>query len=227
MPNWSGKFECGTCRKAFAAGYQARDDHCLSTGHEPPRNECERCPLYFVNKYWVNRHMAHANHWGYECQTCHQTFKTLGQCNYHERQHSDAYCGGCSQSFGSSHDFEQHLRSCGAIHPLPSCVFCNEEMSSAGSVCSHIESGSCRAAPHLNRDEVYRFVRLKDPDGVISKNMHQSKIYHCPNRKCRRPFRDLADVVNHLESEKCGFIKYHEIRKKLPDIVRGNKWISF
>lgn len=55
----------------------------------------------------------------------------------------------------------------------------------------------------------------------------QSKIYHCPNRKCRRPFRDLADVVNHLESEKCGFIKYHEIRKKLPDIVRGNKWISF
>ncbi|KAK0722144.1 hypothetical protein B0T26DRAFT_643774, partial [Lasiosphaeria miniovina] len=165
----------------------------------------------------------------------------------------------------------QHLRSCGAINPLLGCVFCNEEMSSAGSVCSHIESGSCRAASHLKRDEVYRFVRLKDHDGVISKNMlnwggtvkytathgawngsgyqcnicmrhfdllqglnqhlnrhHQSKIYHCPNEQ--NMLKAISGSCRRREPPRKREMRLYQIpqnRKKLPDIVRGNKWISF
>lgn len=35
----------------------------------------------------------------------------------------------------------------------------------------HLESGSCSVAYNMTRDEIYRFVRAKDPKGIICKKL--------------------------------------------------------
>lgn len=35
----------------------------------------------------------------------------------------------------------------------------------------HLEAGSCAVAYTMSRDEIYRFVRAKDPNGIIAKKL--------------------------------------------------------
>lgn len=35
----------------------------------------------------------------------------------------------------------------------------------------HLERGSCPGAPQLNRDQIYKLVRSRDPNGIISKKL--------------------------------------------------------
>lgn len=62
----------------------------------------------------------------------------------------------------------QHLQS--NIHRgfnVP-CPFCNTNFTSASGAIHHIERGSCRNAPNLNRQTILRMVRERDPNGAIT-----------------------------------------------------------
>lgn len=137
----------------------------------------------------------------------------------------------------------------------------------------HLESGSCRNAPSLNRDSIYKFVRSKDPSGLVSKKLigwegssqntysctdrawngrmwecylchrgfgtmhglnqhlnspaHQQNLYHCPNRSCRQDFKTLAAIINHLESEKCGAMRFEQVQRNIHGMVNGNRLIGY
>jgi hypothetical protein len=76
-----------------------------------------------------------------------------------------------------------------------------------------VESEGCPAASNLNRDQIYRFIRSKDPNGVISKKLlewHGS--YECEVNEqswngyayecylCDREFRRLSSLNQHVNS---------------------------
>lgn len=158
----------------------------------------------------------------------------------------------------------------------------------------HLERGSCPGAPQLNRDQIYKLVRSRDPSGIISKkligwvgeanvtyeassrswngfgyecylchkqcsslsglNQHmnsaarkytasmrcntytdhrsrivtdQQELYHCPNLACRANFKTLAAIINHLESESCGAVRFDRVQQRAADIFRGGRTITF
>ncbi|KAK8080003.1 hypothetical protein PG997_007821 [Apiospora hydei] len=59
------------------------------------------------------------------------------------------------------------------------------------------------------------------------KASHQQALYHCPNKNCRKNFNTLAAVINHLESESCGFTRFMNVQRSATNILSGDRQISF
>lgn len=135
----------------------------------------------------------------------------------------------------------------------------------------HLESGCCPAAP-LDRDELYRAVRNRDPDGLIANLLlnwsgsdvyevselawnssveayqcylcarlftkisslnqhlnspvHQRELYHCPHRQCIKEFTTLAALVNHLESESCGYMRFESVQNNVGNLLDPRRMIE-
>ncbi|KAK6081115.1 hypothetical protein SCUP515_03256 [Seiridium cupressi] len=93
------------------------------------------------------------------------------------------------------------------------CPFCKRGYNTATGLCGHLKAGACPRAPMLDRDQVYRVVRSKDPGGVISERLigwHGSPKYEADDRTwnrqgyecylCRRDFAQLSGLNQHLAS---------------------------
>jgi len=52
-------------------------------------------------------------------------------------------------------------------------------------------------------------------------------LYHCPNRQCGKEFKALAAVINHLESETCGAMRFGTVQRRIGDFVSGDRLLKF
>ncbi|KAK4452196.1 hypothetical protein QBC34DRAFT_399420 [Podospora aff. communis PSN243] len=166
-------FECGTCGKEFPAGWRARENHYKSTGHLPPAFECDTCDAWFRSNNAKWQHMAVKNHFAWRCRDpdCEQTWPTEEQLKEHEIE--DHYlCNKCDRYFSNLNNIRMHLRSRDHIgEQSVQCPFCKTSYTTATGLVHHLEHGFCPSAPFLNRDDIYRYVRSKDPGGLISKKL--------------------------------------------------------
>lgn len=56
---------------------------------------------------------------------------------------------------------------------------------------------------------------------------HQAQLYHCPKSACGKQFTSLAAVINHLESESCGYTRFANVQRVVPGVLSGNRMIGF
>ncbi|KAK1830091.1 hypothetical protein QBC39DRAFT_117082 [Podospora conica] len=286
-------FECGDCSRAFPAGWSARENHCRATGHSRPRFECDKCDAHFRNERARWNHMSQANHFDWDCQFCDETWPNEEALDNHYIDDHN-WCESCDRWFQNSNNIRAHLNS--RIHRGQNicCPFCSSQFTTATGMVHHLERGGCSGAPRLNRDEIYRFVRSRDPSGIISKKLigwtgeedvtyeannrawngsgyecylchkefsllqglnqhlnsavrkytgntrcracanHRSfsipdkqALYHCPNLACRANFKTLAAIINHLESESCGAVRFDKVQQRVSDIFRSGRTITF
>ena len=52
----------------------------------------------------------------------------------------------------------------------------------------------------------------------LSSAAHDDKIYHCPRRSCGRQFHALSGLIAHIESQKCGVMKFGGVRDAMDDM---------
>ncbi|KAM7196068.1 hypothetical protein V8F33_006360 [Rhypophila sp. PSN 637] len=248
------------------------DQHCEATGHSPSRFECDTCDAYFRSETARRQHMSARDHWykPYEYALCTDRFVNKEDYKDHEIEDHHYYAD-YDRHFQNFNNIKMHLNS--RIHRGTDieCPFCKRFFTTATGMVHHLERGSCPAARNLSREEIYRFVRQKDPQGVISKKLigwsgdatyevttrfwdgdcfrcylcgrgfgslsslrahinsptHQQALYHCPNRRCGMEFKALASVINHLESETCGAMRFETVQRRITDIVSSDRRITF
>ncbi|RSH86372.1 uncharacterized protein EHS24_004622 [Apiotrichum porosum] len=224
MPPWNDHFECGDCHRAFPAGWLARNQHCKATGHGRPNFECDKCHYLFHNEEDQRKHEIDDHLW----------------------------CGPCTREFRSSNNIQQHLRSGVHVGSNITCPWCKGGFATAAGVTAHLENGGCPNIK-LNRQQIYDFVRAKDPHGFLSKNLieyhghetwtasdesyngkqhlnspvHRPEVYHCPNRQCAHDFKSLASTANHLESESCGFMSFKAVQDMFPTMTTSRLMLAF
>ncbi len=59
-------------------------------------------------------------------------------------------------------------------------------------------------------------------------NLDQRVLYHCPNWRCRRDFVNLGGVVEHLERETCGYLRFERVEKETMALMNNtNRQIGF
>ncbi|KAI1461519.1 hypothetical protein F4805DRAFT_235423 [Annulohypoxylon moriforme] len=236
-------FKCLDCPRVFR-DWHARYQHCNATDHSP-----------------LN----------YECRCCDEIWSTSELRRDHEAKEHN-YCSDCDRTFNNANNLKMHLNSRKHRGTGIKCPFCKTGFVSATGLAHHLEGGRCSAASSLNRDMVYRAVRMKDPDGVLAKKLigwhgsstyeatgsawngdawecylchrnfvsmnvlnghlnspaHQQALYHCPNRHaCGRDFKTLAAVMNHLESESCGYSRFEAVQNTVTQIVSGDRRLTF
>ncbi|EMR67222.1 putative zinc finger protein [Eutypa lata UCREL1] len=261
---------CGTCHRDFVS-VRAREQHMDALGHSQPTHECDTCSKYFGNRAAVVQHMNASNHWMYDCPLCDETWPSKDKVDKHVIEYHH-HCKDCDRTFGDYNRIKMHLNSRTHRRSEMGCPFCKRAFVSATGLSHHLESGSCPKAPSLDRDMVYKLVRSKDPNGIVSKKLigwhgsskyeatgqawngsawecyfchrdfntktgldqhlnspiHQQNLYHCPNRMdCGKDFKSLAGVMNHLESESCGFTRFEKVQTGFRGVVGGDRLIGF
>ncbi|KAK7426990.1 hypothetical protein QQZ08_006417 [Neonectria magnoliae] len=207
-----------------------------------------------------------------QCQICDFHYPSEKQLKSHQIE-DPLYCAECNRTFRNGNNIQQHLNS--ALHRPKAdinCPFCARSNGTATGLVHHLERGACPNAP-LDRDTLYRAIRQRDPDGVISKKMlewhgsdtyeatsrawnsrcsayecylchqlfntlgalnqhlasprHQQNLYHCPGRSCGKEFSTLAALINHFESESCGFMRFQAVQTSVQSIVSSDRRIGF
>ncbi|XDG07074.1 hypothetical protein ABKA04_006689 [Annulohypoxylon sp. FPYF3050] len=72
------------------------------------------------------------------------------------------------------------------------------------------------------------FLNITALNQHLNSPAHQQALYHCPNRhRCGRDFKTLAAVMNHLESESCGFSRFEAVQNTVSNIVSGDRLLTF
>ncbi|KAI0121923.1 hypothetical protein F4814DRAFT_194350 [Daldinia grandis] len=261
---------CGTCEREFVT-WRSREQHMDALDHSTPEHECDKCSRFFNSRSAAVNHMNVKNHWFHECSICNETRPTDDQVKEHEIE-EHFYCADCDRTFNTYNNIKMHLNS--RVHRGINidCPFCRNPYTSATGLAHHLERGACPRAPCLDRDEVYKLIRVKDPGGLISKKLigwsgspnylatyeawngrafecylchrtfasleslnqhlrspaHQQNLYHCPSRLlCGREFISLAGIMNHLESESCGYTRFENVQRASQNIMNPTQLISF
>jgi hypothetical protein len=110
-----------------------------------------------------------------------------------------------------------------------SCPFCQSGFNAVWEVAEHLESTSCEQSPDLDRSSIHHRQCQQDPDEVMTvrttdrhTNSHknESLLYRCPNRagSCKGKFMSsFTELLAHLESEVCGFIKREDLWKDISE----------
>ncbi|KAI8631287.1 hypothetical protein F5Y19DRAFT_25785 [Xylariaceae sp. FL1651] len=199
------------CGKVFGSRH-ARYQHMNALGHCLPTRGCDRCQAMFTNRSDAVSHMNFFNHWRHECSLCTHTRSTKDDIRQHEVE-AHYYCSECGREFQSLNNIKMHLNS--RIHRGTNldCPFCKGSYTTAAGLAHHLESGSCPNAPNLNRDELYKAIRSRDPSGVITKKLigwQGSTHYEATTQTwngyyyecyfCHRQFNTLPSLNQHLQS---------------------------
>jgi hypothetical protein len=175
---------------------------------------CNVCWRYFNTQHAQWQHKTDKNHFDWECACCNLTYDTQQLCREHEISDHN-HCADCDRTFMSQNNIQQHLRSSAHMGSSITCPFCKRGFTTATGLVHHIEGSACPQARGLDRDDVFRIVRQKDPSGVISKKLigwTGSTSFEATNRTwnrylgafecylCNRTFGYLSSLNQHLQS---------------------------
>lgn len=168
-------FKCDSCPLRCNT-WEACVHHMNNTGHWIWTFECETCEARFNTQQAVEEHMEEENHYSYQydCETCDYLFPTAYDRDRHQQQeghYKHLYCKDCNRYFQNANNLSQHKKS--RIHQGfdTICPFCNNGFVTATGVTHHLESGSCPNAQGLNREALYRELRRRDPNNVITERL--------------------------------------------------------
>lgn len=123
-----------------------------------------------------------------------------------------AYCSTCDRTFLNEHNLQQHLRS--HIHRGTDtlCPFCNRGFSTATGLIHHLERGSCPRAPGIDREQIFRIMKQRDPNGYVTNLLlkYETSSYTTSSQSwngrawqcyfCNREFRTQSSLNQHLNS---------------------------
>ncbi|RAL04020.1 uncharacterized protein BO80DRAFT_486265 [Aspergillus ibericus CBS 121593] len=211
-------FECETCDEEFNCEEEA-DLHMSRYKHYAPKIPCDTCDRKFHTQRSADQHMDALGHWvpPWPCETCNLMFFSESTAEKHmrEKNHYRYYCRPCDRRFQNENNLKMHLNS--KIHRGQDivCPFCKTGFATATGVTHHLERGSCPHAPSLNREAIYKFIRSRDTQGILTKKMlewHEDDNgkYTATSRAfngkswecyiCHRKFNTSAALSQHLNS---------------------------
>lgn len=56
--------------------------------------------------------------------------------------------------------------------------------------------------------------------------LDQQALYHCSNKKCAEGFKILGGLINHLESEACGAMRFDQVQAGVERLIRGGRLLE-
>ncbi|KAM3503226.1 hypothetical protein MY11210_008798 [Beauveria gryllotalpidicola] len=182
--------------------------------------ECQACGREFKTERAMEQHMDAKGHWPIECHLCYDTFFDEEDRQQHE--HVDHhYCADCDRQFQNFNNLRMHLNSNRHRGGSIACPKCSKSFTTATGLAHHFEMNACPNAT-TSRDTIYRYVRSKDPNGLISKQLLEwdgPATYEATERTwngdgyecylCHREFNSLHGLNQHLNSAAHQQALYH------------------
>ncbi|GLA57206.1 hypothetical protein AtubIFM54640_003331 [Aspergillus tubingensis] len=146
---------------------------------------------------------------------------TEGAAEQHMRakSHYKNYCHPCNRRFDTANNLKMTSLVASKLENPPRSrrplSFLNAAFTTATGAAHHLETGSCKRAVGLNRETIYKFVRSRDTQGVITRKLlewnEDDNIQYKANSRayngdywecylCHREFNSLTALNQHLNS---------------------------
>ncbi|KAK6852529.1 hypothetical protein PG995_011080 [Apiospora arundinis] len=247
------EFECDTCERFFPTRRQVDDhmnskDHWSNYGNETAiEYPCRLFQCYHIaaTEEDRNQHEAYAHDF---CGDCHRFFNNGNNAWMHRNSKlhrgTPIRCPFCHEYYSAATALCQHLEK-GGCPKLPNLT--REQIYQVvrskdpkGIITKNLIGwhSSVSITYYANESawngwayECYlchkTFGQIESLNRHLGSSAHQQALYHCPNRDCGKDFTTLAGLMNHLESESCGFIRFSSVQRTATDIVSGNRQIRF
>jgi hypothetical protein len=65
------------------------------------------------------------------------------------------------------------------------------------------------------------FGTLQGLNNHLKSPVHEQNIYRCPGRGCGREYKVLSGLVQHVESESCGLMRFAAVQKQASNGIQG------
>ncbi|KAK1759098.1 hypothetical protein QBC47DRAFT_293087 [Echria macrotheca] len=208
-----------------------------------PPYECDYCYQSWDDKGDRNDHEVEDH---FYCRGCDRRFGTYNSIKQHMRSriHSgkDMGCPFCKRSFVSATGLTHHLEtgSCSRARNIDrqavySIVRARDPRGAISKKLLTWEGDSdYEATGESWNGEFYEcylchreFGKLQGLNQHLNSPAHQQSLYHCPQGGCRTDFKTLASLINHLESESCGFMRFEAVQKRMGNLVSSNHLLTF
>ncbi|ETS75134.1 hypothetical protein PFICI_13618 [Pestalotiopsis fici W106-1] len=184
-------------------------------------NYCHDCDRTFMNANNLRQHLNSRTHvgQGMSCPFCKGSFTTATGLTHHLER------GSCPRATNLNRDtIFRALRSRDTGGVITNNLL---EWHGDGQY-----SVTDRAYNYNRRAwECYLCNRLFNSSHGLNQHLnsaaHQSNLYHCPKQSCGKQFKNLAAVINHLESESCGYTRFANVQQVVPGVLSGHRMIGF
>ncbi|KAL5903099.1 hypothetical protein ACKVV7_011407 [Pyricularia oryzae] len=233
-------FECNECDKTFPGqkelGKHLDDDHSW---------DCNRCHKKFSTEKEVTMHEH--NHHNY-CQECDRTFGNRTSLGMHFKssvhRSQPVQCPFCKVQLATASGLIHHLEN----STCPKAKFLN--LDTVYAVLRLIDSGGFFTKKLIEpsnpaKKKVVGRAHNEATDGWdcclchkvfresshlkqhLSSPAHRQRTYHCPQRICYTGFKTVGGLVNHIESEICGFCRFEDVQSRARDLISGKLLKNF
>ncbi|KAF4630250.1 hypothetical protein G7Y89_g7885 [Cudoniella acicularis] len=183
---------------------------------------CYPCDKYFNTQNGYSMHMEH--------NTAHKDLDW--ECEHmHSRIHAgaDMQCPFCKRSFATASGVTIHLESGSCSSGLNrhkindmvrrldrNNVITRPMITMPGY--DRVETIATSRAWNGSGFECYlctkQFNSLHSLNNHLKSPAHEQKIYRCPNRQCGREYKLLSGLVQHVESESCGLMRFSQVQRQ-------------
>ncbi|KAK8101672.1 hypothetical protein PG999_012046 [Apiospora kogelbergensis] len=236
-------FECNKCSHYF--GSEATQfKHMEDMNHFA--FDCCRCSLTWPTEDQLTSHQHEKHNYCAECDRVFMSYNNLKQ-HLHSRRHLGQsigcpFCGSCwVTAAGMTHHLESGA--CPKASKVnrdtlykfvrskdPGGVFTKNLVGYQGS--TYYEANEQSYNPYRGGYQCYLchslFSSLQGLTQHLNSPTHQQPLYHCPNRiTCDKEFKSLASIINHLESESCGFVRFEKVQRGFQDLLNMGRQIKF
>ncbi|KAK8041281.1 hypothetical protein PG994_014288 [Apiospora phragmitis] len=221
------KFECDTCSRTFGSE-TARFQHMSNLEHF--EFGCRRCSWTWPTEEQLTEH-EHDDH-NY-CKECDRTFMSRNSLTQHLRssrhQGQNIKCPFCKNCFATATGLTHHLETgaCSVATGLNrDTLYKFVRSKDTGGVFTK-NLLEYRGSSHYEANE-----RSTTPTAAATMPQtpatDQQSLYHCPKSGgCGKEFKSLAAIINHLESETCGFTRFENVQRGIQSVVSGDRLIMF
>ncbi|KAH8912972.1 hypothetical protein BR93DRAFT_949028 [Coniochaeta sp. PMI_546] len=206
LGHWiDSKYKCNFCLERFNCS-TAQREHEVNYHHH-----CRVCDRTFNNLNNIKQHLNSSTHRGTDiaCPFCHQAFATATGVTHHVER------GSCPNARNINRDELATIVRSKDPEGRISKNFIGWTGSSNYKATGNTWNGWAFECYFCDRE----FNQIHGLNQHLDSPVHQQKLYHCPGPSCSREFTSLASIINHLESEVCGFMRFEEVQESFGDII--------
>ncbi|KAH6895885.1 hypothetical protein B0T10DRAFT_456131 [Thelonectria olida] len=238
------EFECDTCSDYFGDEWDRRDHMDFEDHWNPNSPQCTVCYDKFPTDEELEEHEIQIHLY---CADCMRFFRTRNGIRQHlnSRRHRPTMvvCPFCSQTCGTATGLVHHVeRGCcqGTALDRERLHRSIKERDPYGNITFKslewyqditYEATDRSWNPWCNAYECYLchnlYKNLFDLNQHLASPKHQQALYHCPNRSCSKEFTTLAGLINHLESESCGYMRFQAVQTGVGRLISTDRRIEF
>lgn len=242
--HWIWPYECETCEVRFTSDWQA-EQHMQKKDHYCYDYSCETCDLEFRSEEDRDDHQQEDGHYTHlHCSDCDRYFKSAQNLDQHRKsrihQGFTVECPFCDDDFttaGLAHHVESSacpesdldrvllfraLRKRDPENQFIEHMYSWDSGFTLADMKGAWNGSGYQCTTCADTFGGYTFERAHSwLQHLETSDAHQPKLYHCPNRRCRKKFPSLAAFYHHLESESCGFTRFAIVQRNASGFLAG------